>query len=128
MAAELINAALTRHERWHEGLEEASRLYFSSSSSTGGLDVTARAARQAGVAVLLRLHRELGGTGAEGEEGGLGASVSSSSASVAGGEEEEATRSHLAFSHGCVRVVWCGVVSVSCFLFAFEQLDQPPGT
>lgn len=36
VAAELINVALTRHERWHEGLEEASRLYFAASASEGG--------------------------------------------------------------------------------------------
>ena len=35
---ELIRAAILWHELWHEGLEEASRLYFTDHNSTGMIE------------------------------------------------------------------------------------------
>lgn len=64
-------------------------------------DASQTAARRGAVALLLRLHRELGGTGME-EDGE--------------GEDGAIVRGHLAFAHGCVRVgvgFW-GVIVWGC--------------
>ena len=47
VSTELIRVAILWHEMWHEGLEEASRIYFSEGNIQGMLDV------------LLPLHRQL---------------------------------------------------------------------
>jgi len=87
VARELIHVALTRQELWHEGLEEASRLYFGGGEGggAGGGDV------RAAVLVLESLHVKLGGTGLEGAGGGEG------------GREGGEIRSVLAFSHAYER-------------------------
>lgn len=61
--------------------------------------------------LLERLHWELGGTGLEEEEDGVGGSMKGGGGKPLKmgeeGEGEGAIRSHLAFYHGCV---WCCVV------------------
>ena len=44
VARELIHVAMTRQELWHEGLEEASRLYFGGGEGGGGGASDVRAA------------------------------------------------------------------------------------
>lgn len=39
VSAELIRVAILWHERWHEGLEEASRLYFTEKNADGMIAV-----------------------------------------------------------------------------------------